>query len=283
MAIVVIVTLVLSSCSANDQKNSPIQTVQIGGPDKFATLKSPPATLKVLKNQINHYRWRITKTDAHNRALRDEALRFGSQHGFQRRAWEIRQRLQHLSGALSTVYDFNRVAQPAPKKTGYLLPPVVSSGHDAFELSSDGETVSVADEYFIITRPASFSPVPPNWRDYLLFYPDTKSLHLGLQEPKSSTERKQQELWIQEGWMAGVEQAENELSFRFRRLKYEFEGMLSFRRLEVLGMVSAPIIEEAEFGITGEHGQMRIGDRTVKIVNHSDFQRNPANWRLKSH
>ena len=45
-------------------------------------------------------------------------------------------------------------------------------------------------------------------------------------------------------------------------------------------MISPPEIDSATFGVTGEPGTLRIGDRTTRIIERSDFLRNPLQWKI---
>ncbi len=271
--------LALSGCSADDPPTEISGSERIGGPDRLTDEAEPPADLKNLRKHARESGLEDTEVLARERALREDALRFGSWNGYRRRAWEIRERLETRSAELSVIYDFNRVARPAPERTGYLLPPVIARSRDAFEAEPGGETVSAADEYYEILRNAAFSPTPPTWRGYLLFHADEKPRRDRLRVTRSTAERKKQDAWIREGWLAGVKQAGDELALRLRRLKRDFEGMLEYRRLQALGMISPPETYGAEFGVTGSAGHMRVGDRTAKIIRHADFRRDHSGWR----
>ncbi len=213
------------------------------------------------------------------RAQRERALRFGSQSGFRQRTLEIRHALQRRSGELSTVYDFNRVTRPAPGGTGHLIPPVVQQAIDAFNSDEEGATVSAADLYFRVLQPAYLSSVQPTWRDWLVFEPPEAEPVPKTLAPANASERKQAEAWVEEGFRAGTRQADTEFARRLRRLRRDFEGMLEYRRLAALGMVSSPEVALANFGVTGVPGEMRIGDRSVQLVEAAGFIRNPGNWR----
>ena len=213
------------------------------------------------------------------RSQREAALRFGSQSGFVSRARDILKTIESRSGELSAVYDFGRVTRPAPGGTGLFIPPVVRRAEDAFQSAPDGRIISAADTYHVILKPERLSPVQPTWRDWLLFVPDApKPLPASL-SPVDAAERRRIKGWIDEGWTAGTRQANRELSDRLYRLRRDFEGMLEFRRLAALGMIDEAEFDSAEFGITGEPGEMRIGDRTVSLHGEVDFKRDPSSWK----
>ena len=252
--------------------------VVLGGPDIPVDSEFAPTSPDTLLSDAEdtHGKGRM---NSRLQAQRQAAMRHGSQAGYRHRARELGEILGRNSSKLSAIFDFNRVVWPAPAGTGYLLPPVVQRSGPAFNSSDEGQTVSVADRYLEILEPARIEPVVPNWRQYLLFWPP-EPVHIPpTLVPRSDAERIRVRGWIGAGWSAGAAQAEDELARRMRRLQRHYEGMLDFRRLLALGMIEQVDTETVRFGITGESGIMRIGDRTVQIANDPDFRRDPNHWR----
>ena len=95
------------------------------------------------------------------RALLEAARERGSRMGYARRGWEIGGLLERRSSQLDRVFDFSRVAAKAPSGAGYVIPPVVSRGIDAFEGDVRRRKVSVVDEYLTIASPGVIRPVRP--------------------------------------------------------------------------------------------------------------------------
>lgn len=257
---------------------------ETGGNDQLLTddnierLHSGPSDAAAQQRDLQK---RSKDAQARDRALQNNALQFGSQSGFQHRLSAIEERLEFRSGELSVIFDFNRVVTLAPNGVGYLIPPIIIRSEDAFTLDGDNQMISVADVYFEILRAARLSPTPPTWRDYLLLNDgaDHDKRQTNLVPIRSEAEKRQQDHWVEMGWQAGMAQADDEFAQRLRRLQRDFEGMLEFRRLETLRMIDPPETFSAEFGITGESGQMRLGDRVVKVVKDADFRRQPADWQ----
>ncbi len=218
------------------------------------------------------------RQDARLRAQRQAAMRHGSQAGYRHRARQLGEILGRHSGELSAVFDFNRVVRPAPAGAGYLLPPVVQRSGPAFQSSDEGKSVSVADRYLRILVAARIAPVVPNWRQFLLFWPPEPAPLPPVLQPRTDAGRQRVKTWIGAGWSAGTAQAEDELARRMRRLRRHYEGMLEYRRLASLGMIEPVETRTARFGVTGEPGVMRTGDRTVRIVGDPDFRRDPKLW-----
>lgn len=221
-------------------------------------------------------------TELRKRALMEAAQGYGSQMGYARRGWEIGKTLEDRSSQLSVTFDFHRVVSEAPAKAGYILPPVVSRSHDAFRTDAEGREASVADEYLTIVEPGKIRPVMPTWRDYLLFSSQSPEKPADTLFPSNALEKKMFEDWFAEGWEAGKELADAEIGSRLDRLHRDYAGMLQYRRLVSMGMMDRMVLQDADFGVTGDGNEMRIGSRTVRIVGDAEFQKDPALWKTRS-
>lgn len=219
-------------------------------------------------------------TKIRSTAITEAALSYGSQAGFNRRAWEIEKLLEKRSKQLSEVYDFERVVMGAPKRTGFVIPPVVSRSFDAFVADENGEQVSAADEYLTIVSPGRISPTIPTWRDYLLFLSPKPERPPKALLPQDKSEVAFFNRMFRKGWAAGYGQADATLDEKLARLRRDYEGMLQYRRMVARGMINRMVIADADFGVTGSNGEMRIGDRTVRIVSQAEFNTNPQTWRF---
>ena len=281
IACVLLTALLSAGCVPEPAGKAAVEPppVGIGGEDEL-NLGEPPAQLpEILQLPEPGSGDSPESWPVRSRNQREASVRFGSQSGFRRRSWELRNLIRERSGELSAVFDFNRLVRAAPGGAGYLVPPVVQRAGNAFLSEGNGTTVSVADAYLRILKPEWIAPVAPNWRDWLLFSPPPATpLPVSL-APATDGERRQVRAWIEQGWNAGMKQAEHEFAERLRRLRRDYEGMLEFRRLAALGMIDGTDLADADFGVTGEPGEMRIGSRVVRIVGTADFVRDPAEWR----
>lgn len=215
-------------------------------------------------------------------ALQEAAQSYGSQMGYQRRSWEILGRLQARSSDLSQVFDFNRVVSNAPVQAGVIVPPVVSRSFDAFITDADGREASVADEYLTIVRPGRIAPQAPTWRDYLVFAAPAPEEPARSLMPSGQAELGLFEGWFSEGFDAGIELADAEFAQRLDRLKQDYHGMLQYRRLVAMGMMDRMVLADADFGVTQDGNEMRIGSATVRIVTDAEFQSDPTRWQVRS-
>jgi defect in organelle trafficking protein DotC len=281
-----LVPLLLAGCAQppTGTDPSPLDPPVIGGNDDLRRGPPPPASpdaVRIPKGvvggdaQTSIVRLRGT-------ALQEAAQSWGSQMGYARRAWEISGTLEKRSGQLSEVFDFNRVVAAAPARTGVVVPPVVSRSFDAFRADGDGREVSAADEYLTIMKPGRLAPTAPTWRDYLVFLSADPVAPPKVLRPETDEESRLFEGWFREGWQAGIELANAEFNDRLARLKRDYTGMLQYRRLVAQGMMDRMVLADADFGVTGTDGEMRIGSRTVRVVNDAAFQTDPTRWRVRS-
>lgn len=278
--------MALSGCATSGMDGpdySDLIPPALGGTDILRTEAPPVASPSQVNLSMANDR---SENDAINRirgdALREAAQSYGSQMGFSRRAWEITGRLEARSTDLSQVYDFNRVVSTAPAGVGVIIPPVVSRSLNAFVSEDGGREASVADEYLTIVRAGRISPIEPTWRDYLLFAapePDSPARSL---MPTERSEMVVFRSWFDEGWEQGVQLADAELQGRVDRLQRDYLGMLQYRRLVSQGMMDRLVLADADFGVTVDGDEMRIGSRTVRIVSDAQFQGNPTRWRMST-
>ena len=213
------------------------------------------------------------------RALRDAALGRGSRMGYARRVWEIRQDLHRRAAELEREFAFGRVVADAPAGAGVVVPPVVARALDAFRMDGGATQASVADEYLAVAAPGRLAPAAPSWRDYLLFEAPKEEEAPAPPAPADARERDLFSKWLEEGWQAGAAAAEGERRRRLARLRRDYGGMLQYRRLVALGMMDRMVVRDADFGVTGGGGEMRIGSRTVRIVSEAEFRADPRRWR----
>ena len=255
----------------NEEAGPPRIGFAYGGPDQIvsatmiagAGLEAGPLQIEPRKAEILSVR---------ENALREAAQSFGNKNGYQQRVLEILRVLESRSAQLSAVYDFNRVAAPAPLGTGLVIPPVVVRSFNAQEFDTNGAAATAADEQLEIIAPARLSPVAPTWRDYLLLEAGAVESLPSALLPAGSNEAAKFRQWFDEGWQAGVLQADAEFERRLLRLKRDYEGMLEYRRLVAAGLMRRIVVADADLGDAVEPNSMRIGERSVKIVSQSQFK-----------
>jgi defect-in-organelle-trafficking protein DotC len=210
--------------------------------------------------------------DLHVEALREIALSVGAQSGLAFRSKQINQALTRESHALDRIFNFNLLLL-----AHHVLPPVLVQGENLLNLT-DRETLRLADRSYRIESQARFVTTPPVWRDYLWmqYAPPEKPVAAFL--PKTAEE---QAIWwaaVTEGWENGLKQAETIYAENLARLKRDYQGMLLYRKLLKLKMVSRPFVAHTTLGITGDANELRIQDQILRITALPALQLQAKKW-----
>lgn len=213
-------------------------------------------------------------------ALREAALSYGARGGLAFRTFEIQQGLDSHAGALNRAFDFRGLLIAAP--SGLLIePPIISEQVNALIIADKGQTAAVADRIYNISREARIVAAGRDWRTYLSRDWSEVPLPPALLLPKSDEESELWAGWVQEGWQAGIEQADAIFQSDLNRLTEDFTGMVRYRRLLSQGIVSAPYTLSESRGITGGGDEMRVGDRQVTITGPSQLNALGQGWTPK--
>lgn len=255
------ICLILISCANNGSRN-----IYVGNTETLQGLQSLNATKGAL----------ITATQSSGKirimALRETALSLGAQSALAFRSKVIDEYLIREARRLDAIYDFNSLLLPND-----ILPPVLLEGRNILNLA-DNQTIRIADRVYKIAKQARFVTTPPNWRQYLWMdykkpeYPDVTLL------PKTKEER---QLWaqcIEQSWKDGVEQANTIFEENVARIKEDFAGMILYRKLLAMNMISAPFVSHTELGITGDGEKIYIDDKVLRITALPQLNINSKQW-----
>ena len=187
------------------------------------------------------------------------------------RAKHINMSLEQQSQMLDQVFNFQQILLK-----DNVLPPVLSQSSDSLNLA-DNDTIRLADHSYTILQPAKFVTSPPTWRDYLwMSFKKPKAPASNLL-PRNTLEANYWNYYFKQGWKQGLIQANNIFAQNLNRLKRDYEGMILYRKLLSMHVVSAPYVSKADLGITGDSKHMRIGDRVLRITSHSQLE-TPNHW-----
>ncbi len=214
-------------------------------------------------------------------AQREAALSFGARGGLARRNFEIMEALTGHESTLERVFNFRQLMINAP--SGLLIePPVIRSSMDNMVVSSNGVEAAVADRVYNINKSAKIVSAPRNWRQYLdMPWESEVEPPPTILWPENEEEKITWSKWIQEGWKAGIEQADESFEANLTRLVADFNGMIKYKMLVAQGMISRPYAMHEDRGVTvtKDENMMRVGDRALKITGPSQFQRGAERWR----
>lgn len=211
-------------------------------------------------------------------SLREGAMSWGARAGQARRSWEIAVSYSTRTAELDAAWDFSRVAVAAPLASGWVLPPIIQRGGAVW--SGGGRNAEAATEYYSILKPGRIAGRLPGWRDYLPLPSERPDPPLEEFLPLPGEERQWRE-WAAEGWLAGRQLAEAELEESLARLERDYTGMLEFRRLLAMGMVSDMVVEAEHWpaSVTAGGGELRIGGRKVRVVSDAGFVSDTGRWK----
>ena len=206
-------------------------------------------------------------------ALRETALSLGAQAGLAWRAKYIDDQLVKQTRNLDAIYDFNAITLEHN-----VLPPVLLEGRHTLNLA-DTQTIRISDRTYKVAKQARFITTPPDWRQYLwLDYKKPEYPHITLL-PNTKEERQIWCLYVEKGWQNGVTQASTILEDSIARIKEDFTGMILYRKLLSMNMVSPPYVSHTDLGVTGDGEEIRIDDRVLRITALPALNVNSEEWR----
>jgi defect-in-organelle-trafficking protein DotC len=238
----------------------------MGDTNSLAGLQAMANTSSKVKTRRHSGRFR-------QMALKETALSLGAQAGLAWRARTIDSQLTRQSRTLDTIYDFNSLILEHN-----ILPPVLLEGRNTLNLA-DAQSIRVADRIYKVAKQAHFVTTPPTWRQYLWLdyvrpdYPHHTML------PKTKMERRIWCTYTAKGWKNGIDQANIILEENIARIKEDFKGMILYRKLLAMNMVSPPFVSHTDLGVTGDETELRIDDRVLRITALPALNINSSEWR----
>lgn len=207
-------------------------------------------------------------------AIRETAQAYGARAGLARRAYEINQQLQAKGSEFDRVWNFQ-----ALMLDGNVLPPVIVRAADVYD-QKDDLLLRLIDQTYRIHAQARFTYAPPTWRTYLIrSYAFDPKQAVAAVSPTSGPEER---LWRQavvDGYQRGVAQAEANLAQNLARLQRDFLGMVEYRRLLALGMVTKPFVASSTIDVaTTKDGDMHVGEVVMRITVTPSFVPMKDQW-----
>jgi len=215
--------------------------------------------------------------DIRNDAVRESALSYGARGGLAWRTYHIRQEMETRARYLDKVFDFRSLLIAAP--SGLMIePPVISEAIDALMIETGGQQAAVSDRIYNIGRNARIVPTARTWRMYLERQWGEVAPPPDILLPTTAQERADWDAWFDEGWKAGIAQADEIFQADLNKLTADYQGMVRYRTLLVQGMVSPPYALQVDRGVTGDGNEMRVGDRAVSITGLPKLQTGTREW-----
>jgi defect-in-organelle-trafficking protein DotC len=222
---------------------------------------------------VNKGRTMPSKGRIREMALKEIALSLGAQSGLSARANLINAQLTKQARRLDTIYDFNSLILEHN-----ILPPVLLEGRNTLNLA-DTQNIRISDRTYKVAKQARFITAAPTWRQYLwMDYKKPDFPHVSLL-PKTSSERAVWRFYVEKGWNQGVEQANTILEDNIGRIREDFGGMILYRKLLAMNMVSAPFVSHTDLGVTGDASEIHIDDRVLRITALPALNVNSKEWK----
>ncbi len=211
-------------------------------------------------------------------ALRETALSIGARGGLAEQAQKINSTFINYEPLLDKIFRFYGIMLD-----DNIIPPVLAETRNTLNLTGT-DTIRVADRNYKILGQARFVTAPPTWRDYLWMTYDVPELPDRSLLPRTKPERIMWEDDIEEGWRAGLQQAELIFMENINRLVRDYSGMILYRKLLSQNMVSLPFVASMDMGVTGSGDDMTINDRLLRITAFPQLQAdNSENWKTELH
>lgn len=252
----------LSSCAA--EKTSNLDSINTADLMQLENIRVDPRSPSASRQELGNLRVKI---------LKDSALSIGAQGGLAWSSSEINARMHRDRKYLDTIFNFDAMVL-----SHGVIPPVLEVGDNSLNLD-DPNTIRVADRTYKIVKQARFATTPPNWREYLWLTYGKPALPDKTLLPRNSHEQKLWREGIRAGWEQGVKQSHSIFKQNLAMLKRDYRGMLLYRKLLQMKMISPPFVARTELGITGNGSDMRINDQVLRIVELPQLQTNGKNWK----
>ena len=258
-SLAIILSALLVACSSS--------RTNLGDTGSLAGIQSM-AKGKYSRNQKNQKMSKIREM-----ALKETALSLGAQGGLAWRAKLIDQELTKQARNLDTIYDFNSLVLEHN-----ILPPVLLEGRNTLNLA-DAQSIRISDRTYKVAKQAHFVTTPPTWRQYLwMDYQKPEAPNVTLL-PKTKAERTLWCIYTAKGWKNGIEQANIILEESIARVKEDFGGMILYRKLLAMNIVSPPYVSHTDLGVTGDGTEIHIDDRVLRITALPALNINSSEWK----
>lgn len=215
-------------------------------------------------------------------AMRDAAMAVGAQHGYIDEMNKIRRQLlaeERVWDDLFAFKDLMRIASDGENSL-YFLPAVIHESAEVTTKSDDHNRIVVSGQYYEIIKRERLVTNPPDWREYLLIdIPVDASKPVGALLPKTPDEQVYWANHVEEGWKAGVLQANAEMLARIRHMGSDYIGMIKYVRLVAEGKIEPSFVASATQNMVNEGDSMHLNRKTFAITAPALFNGNVRDWK----
>lgn len=262
---VLLLCLLLTSCASNNTEVNTTLNVDATNLDQLQNLYYCPPHGNTSNSCV--------VSAIRSKALEDTAMSLAAQGGLASAAKKINCRLEKDKWNLEAIYNFNGMML-----THGVIPPVLEEGNNSLNLA-DPNTIRVADKTYVIVKQARFVTTPPNWRDYLWMTYSCPEVPARFLMPKNVEEQKIWQCAVRTGWEKGVQLAYDIFQQNLATLKRDYKGMILYRKLLEMHMITPPFVARTELGVTGSGNDMRINDQVLRITELPALQTESNCWK----
>lgn len=213
------------------------------------------------------------------KAVHAAAKSAGAQAGLYWRTEQLQTELERNARFLDDTYNAAIEALLIKHRDYYIVVPVISGTDGGMRKNDTGRVLRIARQTFRIERDPYFVVNPPTWRDYLAGRAATPKSPPKALLPHS---REEYAIWlrgVEEGWKAGVTQADTIMQVNIARLTRDVVGMARYHMLRIQRMVSEPVVKEKYLPVSGGGRAMSIEDSTISITSDPLLNANRNAWR----
>jgi defect-in-organelle-trafficking protein DotC len=211
--------------------------------------------------------------------LYQAGLTYGAQGGLAARAFAINEMLRRYETMLDTVYNFDDVVLRRSGSHIIMRPPVISEAEMALALGDGGQVARETACVYSISHAAQFGSAPPNWRAYLVRNWEQPHPPADAVLPRTEQEVQYWNKYVAEGWAQGERQAVEIFLNDLGRLQRDITGMARYRVLLRASIVANPKVATEQKIVDGGGGELRAGDRIVRITAQPGLKADAGVWR----
>ena len=198
--------------------------------------------------------------------LRQAGMTWGVQIGMAAEASRFNRLWEKQSALLDRAVNFETLMVEYGAGRS-IIPPVVLRLEDSQRVDAGGRTFRVAGVVYRILEQPRFSVEPPSWREYLKFQITRPDAPVSSLMPQSSSEAEYWRNMVVRGFLQGVKTTRQRVDARYRKLRRDYIGMVTYHILRQYEMISSPVIDLQQTPvIANKDGSMMAIDDTVAVL-----------------
>jgi defect-in-organelle-trafficking protein DotC len=197
-------------------------------------------------------------------AIRQEGLRVGAQMGLADRYDQLMDYCLAIEPKLNVAFNLAQFV-----RDGHLLIPSITEVRDQY--TKEGDKVTVVRAGYTVQEEAQVVSSVPTWRDYIYQRYDRPELPHETLFPKTDAEVTTWKKSLNEGWQAGVYQADANFQDRLNQATKAVEGRYQYITLESKNMFTPADLKVVNSQVTFQGRTMNVGEQIIGIGQLGNF------------